>query len=557
MLGSLVHAKAVAADNEGFSIPTSPREFHRFHVGQRVRLSAYGRRWELPNWTIKSETGTVTSIVTQSGDIILVQRDGVARPHSGVAVNWEPLSDVQLQVTRDIQDEEPDTSKATPAMLATAYASDMREAFPFFRPETLIRAALIDQLDKIFWNTEREREVARALRTEGTLRDGLASEHTLTLHLSKTQWGMLRQAARHDGKAMEQWVVSSLGRDVASLLEFAYGHDTERAEAGWDGAPRPQHERNEPRSIPSYYNEQDLARLAKLAAKEGTDLQTQYNRVVERGTNRTPGFPMHASLILDVFHADLLRAFERRNGIDANTYARAVVEWHAEELFDVLSNGGDTERNTATGIRDFGNYCELRTPERLAMLCRAVQLNPADYPEAVESEDDTLDEQPQGQQPATGHVRRHAHDPADVALLAAAKPEAVADLEDDEPIIEEEHVEEPPQATTQFHRQVFPGPRNPEKVPVAPVPGVEASVWLSSEYMTWCESMSIKPVEFAPAALHTLALENPRNVVVISDDPSRLYNALLSEEPLPEEEHVEGDDDKEDDHAGEEWKEGK
>ena len=86
-------AQAAHAADEGdeLIIPDCSPVAHRFHVGQRVRLSANGRQHELPHWRGKTETGTVTCLVTQHGNIIMVQRDGVTQSFHGLANAWEPI----------------------------------------------------------------------------------------------------------------------------------------------------------------------------------------------------------------------------------------------------------------------------------------------------------------------------------------------------------------------------------------------------------------------------------------------------------------------------------
>ncbi len=266
--------------------------------------------------------------------------------------------------------------------------------------------------------------------------------YTLPLRLSKTQWGMLRQAARYDGINPQGWVMDQLRGSVVCNLTDCYNHDEKRANAGWNGDPRPQLKPRKPRTEVPPLREEVRVRLEKRAQIEGTDLLTQYNRMAAHGMNAMPCFPKSVDVELDAFHGDLLRTFERRNGIDADTYARAIVEWHLEEMYDIAWNGGETEPSVAESIREDGRHNGPLTHEDVVKLCRGAGLHPADYPDAVAKEDGEEPDFDLGG-PAVSPVptgRRHTSQPEDIALLAAAAPEPV---EDNEPLVEEEHVEEP------------------------------------------------------------------------------------------------------------------
>lgn len=58
-------------------------------TGDRVRMTELGERMLLPGFTKKVTTGVVEAIVTESGDIIRVQRDGLRKTDSTFADYWE------------------------------------------------------------------------------------------------------------------------------------------------------------------------------------------------------------------------------------------------------------------------------------------------------------------------------------------------------------------------------------------------------------------------------------------------------------------------------------
>lgn len=59
--------------------------------GQRVKLSPDGEKVLLPQFRNKSGTGVVVSLVTESGDIVCVQRDGVRKWDTTPAAYWQPI----------------------------------------------------------------------------------------------------------------------------------------------------------------------------------------------------------------------------------------------------------------------------------------------------------------------------------------------------------------------------------------------------------------------------------------------------------------------------------
>ena len=237
------------------------------------------------------------------------------------------------------------------------------------------------------------------------LADVMLAEDIAFTCLDESMATRIKRAAQARELTEDAFIADSVGRDVDAFEECMIVHPQTGQLLCDDHG--------------TLYREFNWKELAPPIGREN-DPQFQ----ASGGTNAMMGHPKYIEAKLDPFHGDLLRTFERRNQIDAETYARAVLEWHLEEMYDLAGNGGEAEINMVLALRDDDYKGRRNLPlmkEEVADRCHAAGLDPADYPDAGQD----VDEEEQDDDNAFEMGRRHVADPDDIALLAAAAPEPI------------------------------------------------------------------------------------------------------------------------------------